>query len=312
MKTVTIILPAYNEEESMPKLIQCMSQVCEQNPGYDWKFLLVNDGSTDNTLQLMHKLHQSDNRFSYIDLSRNFGKEAAMMAGFDHAKGDAVIVMDADMQHPISVIPQMLKYWEEGYDDVYALRRSSKEGFLKKSTSKLYYRLLQRLTKVQIQVDTGDFRLLDRICVDAITQMRESERNTKAIYSWIGFKKKAVLYDQLERSAGVSKWPFRDLLTLALTGLTSYTTAPLRLATLLGLSLSALAFLYAVYIIIKTICFGEPVVGFPTLIVAILLTGGTQLLALGIIGEYLARVFNETKSRPGYFIKSINGETVGK
>ena len=175
-----------------------MGQVVKQNPSYDWEFLLVNDGSMDNTLQQMMRLHDEDPHYSYLDLSRNYGKEIAMMAGFDYATGDAVIVMDADMQHPIEVIPEMLKYWEEGYDDVYAQRQGSKESWLKRKTSHWYYKLLQSVTKVPIQKDTGDFRLLDRSCVEALKQMRETERNTKGMYSWIGFHKKGITYQQLE------------------------------------------------------------------------------------------------------------------
>ena len=194
MKTVTILLPAYNEEESFPLIKANMEAVVKANPNYNWEFLLINDGSTDHTLQQMIKLHNQDARFNYIDLSRNFGKEVAMMAGFDYVDSDAMIIMDADMQHPIDVIPEMLKYWEEGYDDIYAQRRTSNETWFKKKTSKMYYRLLQDLTSIPIQKDTGDFRLLDRSCIEALKQMRESERNTKGLYSWIGFRKKGIFY----------------------------------------------------------------------------------------------------------------------
>ena len=304
---VTILLPAYNEEGSMPRLESSMLEVASTNKDYEWEFLMVNDGSSDKTLDYMHELHQRDGRFTYIDLSRNYGKEVAMLAGFDYARGDAVIVMDADMQHPITVIPEMLKYWQEGYDDVYARRRSSKEGFFKKYTSKLYYKILQRSTRLNIQQDTGDFRLLDRTCVRALCCLRESERNTKALYSWIGFRKKEVLYDQLTRMEGASKWSVMALVNLALTGITSYTTAPLHFATILGGLVSLLAFAYAVFTIVKTIIWGDPVAGYPTLLTVILLLGGVQLFSLGIIGEYLGRVFNESKGRPVYFINSYNG-----
>ena len=304
---VTILLPAYNEEASMSRLETSMLEIARTNDGYEWEFLMVNDGSRDNTLNYMRELHNRDLRFAYIDLSRNYGKEVAMLAGFDYARGDAVIVMDADMQHPINVIPEMLKYWQEGYDDVYARRRSSNEGFFKKFSSKAYYRLLQRFTHLHIQKDAGDFRLLDRTCVDALCRLRESERNTKALYSWIGFHKKEVHYDQLNRMEGSSKWSIMALVNLALTGITSYTTAPLRFATILGGLFSLAAFAYAAFTIIKTIIWGDPVAGYPTLVTIVLLLGGVQLLSLGIIGEYLGRVFNESKSRPVYFINSYNG-----
>jgi glycosyltransferase involved in cell wall biosynthesis len=307
-KKVTILLPAYNEEASFALIAQCMSQVIEENPDYDWEFLLVNDGSTDNTLQQMIRLHESDPHYSYLDLSRNYGKEVAMMAGFDNATGDALIIMDADMQHPVSVIPEMLKYWEEGYDDVYAMRQGSKESWLKRKSSHWYYKLLQSLTRVPIQKDTGDFRLLDRSCVEALKQMRESERNTKGMYSWIGFHKKGIYYQQQERQEGSSKWGMMSLLNLALNGIMSYTIAPLRLASVLGLIVSLVAFLYLIYIIIVTNLYGDPVQGYPTIMVTVLFLGGVQLLSLGILGEYIGRIFNEVKGRPGYFINSYNGK----
>ena len=293
-KKVTILLPAYNEEASFTLISQCMSRVIEDNPDYDWEFLMVNDGSTDHTLQQMIRLHESDPRYNYLDLSRNYGKEVAMMAGFDYATGDALIIMDADMQHPVSVIPEMLRYWEEGYDDVFAQRQGSKESWLKRKSSHWYYKLLQSLTRVPIQKDTGDFRLLDRSCVEALRQMRESERNTKGMYSWIGFHKKGIYYQQQERQEGSSKWSMLSLLNLALNGIMSYTIAPLRLASVLGLIVSLVAFLYLLYIIIVTNLYGDPVQGYP--------------LSLGILGEYIGRIFNEVKGRPGYFINSYNGK----
>ncbi|WP_294743257.1 glycosyltransferase family 2 protein [uncultured Prevotella sp.] len=308
MKKVTILLPAYNEEASFQLIRQNMNQVLTDNPNYEWEFLLVNDGSTDNTLQQMIRLHEEDHHYSYIDLSRNYGKEIAMMAGFDYADSDALIIMDADMQHPINVIPDMLKYWEEGYDDVYAQRQGSKESWIKRKTSHWYYKILQSTTKVPIQKDTGDFRLLDKSCIEALRQMRESERNTKGMYSWIGFRKKGIFYQQQERQEGVSKWNTFSLINLAINGITSFTTAPLRIASFMGVVVSVVAFFYLIYIIIVTNFFGEPVQGYPTIMVTMLFLGGVQLLSLGIIGEYLGRVFNEVKGRPGYFVNSYNGK----
>lgn len=307
-KLVTILLPAYNEEASFPIIERCMNQVLAENPDYDWEFLFVNDGSKDNTLQQMIRFHQRDPHYSYIDLSRNYGKEIAMMAGFDYARGDAMIIMDSDMQHPVSVIPEMLKYWEEGYDDVYAQRKTSQETWFKKKSSQWYYRILQSLTRVPIQQNTGDFRLLDRSCIEALRQMRERERNTKGLYSWIGFHKKGIWYEQKEREEGETKWNFMSLLGLAVNGIMSYTIAPLRMSMILGLIVSLAAFIYLIYILITTLLFGDPVAGYPTIMVTMLFLGGVQLLSLGIIGEYLGKVFNETKGRPGYFINSYNGE----
>ena len=303
MKTITILLPAYNEAESFPSIKECMKTVIDNNQEYDWEFLFVNDGSTDQTLQLMKELNAQDNRYHYIDLSRNYGKEIAIMAGLDYVKSDAVIIMDADMHHPVSVIPEMLKHWEEGYDDIYAQRQTSNESWLKQKTSKLYYKILQKSTNIPIQKDTGDFRLLDRKCIDALKEMRETDRNNKGMFSWIGFQKKGIFYQQNERRYGKTKWSYYKLLNLALTGITSFTTTPLRFASIFGIIVSLLAFLYLIYIIFKTLIIGDPVQGYPTLMVTILFLGGIQLIALGIIGEYLSHIFNETKKRPGYFIR---------
>ncbi|MDE5773094.1 MAG: glycosyltransferase family 2 protein [Muribaculaceae bacterium] len=311
-RKVTIILPAYNEEGSFELLRERMERVLADNPDYEWEFLMVNDGSTDRTLQQMIRLYNSDpEHWHYIDLSRNYGKEAAMLAGFDYSTGDAVIVMDADMQHPVDVIPEMLRNWEEGYDDVYAERKTSRESWFKRKTSQWYYRLLQRSTRVPIQQNTGDFRLLDRSCVSALRRLRETERNTKGLYSWIGYRKKGIEYEQLERQTGKSKWSVMQLLDLAVNGLTSYTVAPLRMATLLGVSVSLIAFLYLIYIIVKTVLYGDPVAGYPTLMVTILFMGGVQLLSLGIIGEYLGKVFMESKGRPVYLVESYDGVRPG-
>lgn len=309
MKKITILLPAYNEEASFDRLKDCMVQVLQQNPNYEWEFLLVNDGSTDNTLQQMIKLHKEDpEHWSYIDLSRNYGKEIAMMAGFDYADSDALIIMDSDMQHPISAIPEMIYWWEQGYDDVYAQREESKETWFKRKTSQWYYVMLQSFTRIPIQKNTGDFRLLDKSCIEAIRLIRETERNTKGIYSWIGFHKKGITYKQLERMEGETKWSTKALIRLAMNGIMSYTTAPLKIASVVGLLISMIAFLYLIYILVTTLLYGDPVAGYPTIMVVMLFLGGTQLLGLGIIGEYLGRVFNEVKERPGYFIQSYNGK----
>lgn len=303
MKIITIILPAYNEEESFPELKQCMEQVLNDNSNYDWEFLMINDGSSDCTLDKIKEICREDHHFHYIDLSRNYGKEIAIMAGIDYAKGDALIIMDADMQHPIEVIPEMIKYWEEGYEDVYAQRQHSNESWLKRITSKAYYKILQKSTSIPIQKDTGDFRLLDRKCINALKEMKETDRNNKGMFSWIGFKKKGIFYQQKERKYGKTKWSYYKLINLALNGITSFTTTPLRMASFFGIIISFFAFLYLIYIIFKTLIIGDPVRGYPTLMVTILFLGGIQLIALGIIGEYLSHIFNETKKRPGYFVR---------
>lgn len=303
MKKISILLPAYNEAESIPKLKLCMQQVVENNSNYQWEFLLINDGSTDNTLNIIKELCKENKQYHYLDLSRNFGKEIAIMAGIDYVDSDAIIIMDADMQHPIDTISEMIRYWEEGYEDIYAQRQHSNESWPKQITSKIYYRILQKSTDIPIQKDTGDFRLLDRKCVEALKKMRETDRNNKGMFSWIGFRKKGILYNQQDRQYGNTKWSYSKLLNLALTGITSFTTAPLRFASIFGIIISLFAFIYLIYIIFKTLIIGDPVQGYPTIMVTILFLGGIQLIALGIIGEYLSHIFNETKKRPGYFVR---------
>jgi polyisoprenyl-phosphate glycosyltransferase len=309
MKTLTILIPAYNEEEVLHQLYDRLNSVLSSIPHYEFEILFVNDGSTDQTLSIIKQLRKGDQRISYIDLSRNFGKEIAMIAGLDYAKGDAVIIIDADLQDPPELIPEMIRYWELGYDDVYAKRRSrAGESWLKKWTAKKFYRLLKKTTRIPIQEDTGDFRLLDRRCVEALKKMRESQRYTKGMFSWIGYNKKEILFDRDPRAAGKTKWNYFKLLDLAIEGITSFTTLPLRLSSIFGMVISLIAFIYMIWIITKTLLIGEPVKGYPSLMSVILFLGGIQLLSLGIIGEYLGRIFNETKNRPLYFVDEYNDE----
>ncbi|MBP5277976.1 MAG: glycosyltransferase family 2 protein [Prevotella sp.] len=303
MKTVTILIPCYNEEESLPFMREALLQLISEQPGYQWELLFINDGSRDNTLRLLEQIHQEDNRFCYVSLSRNFGKEAAMLAGFDHARGDAVIIMDADLQHPPTVIPQLLAAWEEGYDDVYGKRLTrGRESWLRRKLSMSYYRLLQRMAHVEILPNVGDFRLLDRRCVESLKQLRETERYTKGLYCWIGFKKKEVPFETQDRVAGKSTWSYRQLIGLAIDGILSFTTAPLRISTILGLIVSFVAFIYMCVVLANTLIWGEPVAGYPTIVVLILFLGGVQLISLGIIGEYLGKTFIEVKNRPVYVV----------
>jgi len=308
-KLISILIPAYNEHESLPLLYDRVAKLMNEQNKYDFEVLFVNDGSKDDTLDIIKFLRSKDNRINYVNLSRNYGKETAMAAGFDYIKGDALIIMDADLQDPPELIPEMIKYWEEGYDDVYARRKSRKgESPLKKLTSWGFYRVLQSMTKIEIQKDTGDFRLLDRRCVEAIKRLRESQRYTKGLYSWIGYNKKEILYERDPRIAGKSKWNYRRLVNLSIDGITSFTTSPLRWAAILGLIFSSVAFVYGMYIILKTLIFGVDISGYASTMVAILFLGGIQLVFLGLIGEYLGRAFYETKHRPLYFIDSYNEE----
>ena len=310
-KKISILIPCFNEEKSLPFLYAELVKVTKTQSKYDWEFLFINDGSEDNTLSVIENLHAEDKRCCYVDLSRNFGKEAAMLAGFDYVTGDAVVIMDADLQHPPYVISQMIAKWEEGYDDIYANRISrGKESWLRKCLTRLYYRLLSKSSQIDVLPNVGDFRLLDRQCIEALKSLREQGRYTKGMYCYIGFRKTAVEFETQERVAGQSSMKYRNLVHLAIEGIMSYTTAPLRWAAVIGSIISLVAFVYAMGILIKTLIWGDPVAGYPTLIVVILFLGGIQLLSLGIIGEYLGRVFNETKHRPVYFARIYNGERV--
>ena len=314
MKKVTILVPCYNEEQSLPRLYERLIELCDSQPQYDWEMLLVNDGSRDGTLQAMRSLRQRDSRVCYIDLSRNFGKERAMLAGFDHATGDCVIILDADLQQPPEIIPQMLGLWEQGYEDVYARRLTrTGESWLRRKFSLWFYGLLQKFAKDDVLRNVGDFRLLDRKCIDALRQLREQERYTKGLFVWIGYRKTEVTYEQAERATGHSSFSFWRLLTLAVDGITSFSTAPLRISTVVGLIVSLSALVYMLYVLVKTLVMGgDPVQGFPTLIIVMLFLGGVQLLSLGIIGEYLARIFNETKNRPPYLIRELENNELSE
>ena len=309
MKKITIIIPAYNEEESLPFLYERLEKLMNEIKDYEFEVLFVNDGSKDNTISIIKELRNKDKRICYVDLSRNFGKETAMIAGLDYATGDCVIFMDADLQDPPELIPELIKYWEEGYDDVYA-RRSSRKGetWLKKFTSKMYYRVLQSVTRVPIQKDTGDFRLLDKRCVNALKKLRESQRCSKSMFSWIGYNKKEVMYERDPRVAGSTKWNYRKLIDLAIDGITSFTTSPLRISTYLSIPTFLALAVYFIYVIVKCFTQNVAIQAFQAIILLILFFSGIQILLFGIIGEYLGRIFNETKNRPLYFVNEYNEE----
>lgn len=308
MKKIDIIIPAYNEEEALPFLFERLEKIMTENPDYQFEALFINDGSKDKTLELIKQQREKDNRISYVNFSRNFGKETAMIAGLDYSTGDAAIFIDADLQDPPELIPELIKYWEQGYDDVYARRKSrAGETFFKKFTSKMYYKVLQKLTRVEIQVDTGDFRLLDRRCVNALKKLRESQRNTKSMFSWIGYNKKEVLYDRDARVAGKTKWNYKKLVDLAIDGITSFTTSPLRLSTYIAIPTFITLGVYFIYVIVKSFVVHEAIQAFQAIILLILFFSGIQILLFGIVGEYLGRIFNETKNRPLYLVDEYNG-----
>jgi glycosyltransferase involved in cell wall biosynthesis len=311
MKKVSILIPCYNEEQSLPPLYSRLLTVVDTIPRYEWEILFINDGSGDGTLDVVKSLRKQDARVCYVDLSRNFGKENAMLAGFDYVTGDCTVIMDADLQHPPDLIPQMLQYWEEGFDDVYAKKlHRGKESWMRKRLSLLYYRILSKMTKIDILRNVGDFRLLDKCCIETLKRLRETERYSKGLFCWIGYRKKEIVFEPGDRVAGQSTWNFRLLLQLSVEGLTSYTTAPLRISTFVGLIVSLSAFVYAFYVFVKALLYGDPVQGYPNTMIVILFLGGVQLLSIGILGEYLARIFNETKGRPPYIAREYNDEKI--
>lgn len=310
MKKISILVPCYNEEQVLPLFIQSITPLMD-NTKYEWELLLIDDGSTDKTLSIMQQAHQQVDHIHYLELSRNFGKENALMAGLDYVSGDAVVIMDADLQHPVSVIPKLIEKWEEGYDDVYAHRLSrGKENWVRKILTKWYYALLQASSETNVYPNVGDFRLLDRTCINALRSMRETDRYTKGMYAYIGFRKTSIDFVQEERVAGKSKWGFWKLIRLAVDGILSSSIKPLQIATKTGTMVSLASFIYLVYVFVKAILYGDPVRGFPTLIIVILFLGGLQLLSIGILGEYIGRIYHESKHRPSYFIRTHNGQKI--
>ena len=306
MKTVTVLIPCYNEEASLHALYEALQKLMTDNSNYQWEILMINDGSKDNTINIIKELREKDNRICYIDLSRNFGKENAMLAGFDYATGDCMVIMDADLQHPPHIIRNMLEKWEAGYQDVYGKRLSrGKESWLRKQFSMMFYHLLQKTARYDILPNVGDFRLLDRKCIEELKKLRETERYTKGMFAWIGFRKASVEFETQDRIAGESSMKYGALLHLAAEGITSFTVAPLKWSIYLGLLVSLASFVFMIYILVNTVVYGDPVAGYPTMMTVILFLGGVQLLSLGIIGEYLGKIFNETKGRPVYVVNEI-------
>lgn len=302
---ISIVVPVYNETNILSSFYQRLQKVL-QSLQYIFEIIFVNDGSTDLSLESLIKLRNQDERIAIVHLSRNFGKEIALQAGLDHCKGDAVIVMDADLQDPPELIPCFLEQWRQGFDVVYGKRVSRHgESLFKKSTAFIFYRLIRRMSTISIPADTGDFRLLSHRAVSALKQLPERHRYMKGLFAWIGFPQIAVPFERQARVGGTSKWNYVKLFNLALEGITSFSLAPLKLATFFGFITASLAFIYASRIIYKTLIYGDPVQGYPSLMVVILFLGGVQLISLGIIGEYLGRTFDETKRRPLYLLNEF-------
>ena len=305
-KTLSVIVPVYNEMEVLPEFHKRLSLVLD-SLDMDSEILYVNDGSSDATLELVRGFGKTDKRVAFIDFSRNFGKEAALTAGLDYAKADAVVVIDADLQDPPELIPELLTQLYNGFDVVYAQRSSRRgETYLKKATAAGFYRLMQCFGRTSIPRDTGDFRVLSRRAVDALKQFREHHRFMKGLFAWIGFRQKAVSYERDPRYAGITKWNYWKLWNFALEGITSYTAAPLKLATYLGTTVAFCSFLYVLFVIVKTVFFQESVKGYPSLMVVILFLGGVQLIFIGILGEYMGRTYDESKRRPLYLLNEYS------
>ena len=300
---LSVVVPAYNEREVLPIFHRRLSEVMEIL-GESWEAVYVNDGSRDRTLTFLEELALHDSHVSLVNLSRNFGKEAAMTAGLDHARGEAVVVIDADLQDPPELIPEMISLWRGGVDMVYAQRRTrAGESWIKRSTADAFYRLMRHVGRAPLPPNVGDFRLMSRRVVDAVLQLREQHRFMKGVFAWVGFPSAAVLYDRDPRAAGETKWNFWTLWNFSLDGITSYTVMPLKIATYIGLLVALAALLYGGAMILRTLLFGNPVPGYPSLMVVMLFLGGVQLITLGIIGEYLGRAFDETKHRPLYLVE---------
>lgn len=301
---ITVIVPAFNEAAVLPIFHKAMGQVFDQLCSYRCEFLFVDDGSTDGTLEVLKELSRQDERVSFIRLSRNFGKEAAMTAGLDHACGDAVAIFDVDLQDPPELLTVFVEGWGCGFDVVYAQRsRRDSDTWLKQITARTFYRLMLRLSPVNIPADVGDCRLMSRRAVEALRRLREHHRFMKGMFAWIGFPSTSVAYQRAPRAAGSTKFNYWKLWNLALEGITSFSTAPLKIASYLGFFLAFSSLLFGVWTVLKTLAWGEPVQGYPTLIVTILFLGGIQLFFIGIIGEYLGRIFGETKNRPLYIVQ---------
>lgn len=305
MPSISVVAPAYNEQEVLGEFYRRVVDVLART-GCEYEIVLVNDGSRDNTLALMHALQASDSHVCVVDLSRNFGKEIALTAGLEHAKGDVVVVLDSDLQDPPELIPQMIDVWREGYDVVYGVR-SERDGetWFKKVSAKYFYRLIQAVSRVSIPKDTGDFRLMSRRSVLALMQLREEHRFMKGLFAWVGFPAKPLYYRRDARAAGQTKWNYWNLWNFAIEGVTSFTVAPLKVATYMGLVVAALSLTYALFVIWKALAYGDAVKGYPSLMAVILFLGGVQLISVGIVGEYVGRIFNEVKRRPLYLVNRL-------
>lgn len=304
-KTLTIVAPCYNEEESLPIFYQTVVDMEEQLSSVDIEFLFVDDGSRDNTLQVCRQLHEKDNRVHYVSFSRNFGKEAGIFAGLEKAKGDYVVIMDADLQDPPALLPEMLGYIQSGEYECVATRRVDRKGEppIRSWFARRFYRLMNKISSADIVDGARDYQMMTRKVVDAIVSMREYNRFSKGIFGWVGFKRKWIEFENVERVAGETKWSFWKLFIYAIDGIVAFSTAPLVMASVFGLIMCIVAFIFIIVIIVRTLIFGDPTNGWPSMVCIMLLIAGIQLLCMGILGQYLSKAYLETKNRPIYLVQ---------
>ena len=306
MQRISLVFPVYNEEQVLPVLYDRVRELLVQLP-YEAEVILVNDGSRDGSLELLKRFHAADPRFKVIDFSRNFGHQVAITAGIDFATGDAVILLDADLQDPPELLPQFLQQWEAGYQVVYAVRRKRKEHLFKRMAYAAFYRVLQRISNIAMPLDAGDFCLMDRVVVDTLKAMQERNRFVRGLRSWAGFQQIGLEYDRAQRHSGEVKYTMSKLMRLALDGIFAFSYFPLQLASYTGFIISGASFLGILVYLYREIFVGGEPRGFPTLVILILFLGGIQLISLGVIGEYIGRIYDEVKRRPTYVVKQTYG-----
>ncbi len=307
---ISLIVPCYNEEEVLPYFYQAFCELANNLKEYDLEVIFVNDGSKDRTIEIVKEFAVKDSRVKYISFSRNFGKEAAIYAGFEHASGDYIAMLDADLQDPPELLPEMLKaIKEEGYDSA-ATRRVTRKGEppIRSFFARCFYKLMNRISTTEIMDGARDYRLMTRQFMDAILDMKEYNRFSKGIFGWVGFETKWIEFENVERRAGETKWSFWKLLLYSIEGIIGFSTAPLALASVMGIFFCAVAFIFLIVILVKTLCFGDPVSGWPSMTCIILMLGGIQLFCIGILGMYLSKTYLETKKRPVYICKETNVE----
>lgn len=308
MKKITVIVPCYNEEEALHYYYEEMTRVMSLMGTYDFELLFVNDGSKDQTLNIIKKLAKNDKRIKYISFSRNFGKEAAMYAGFENSTGDYVCLMDADLQDPPNLLPEMVKaIEEEGYDSA-ATRRVTRKGEppIRSFFARMFYKIMNKISDTELMDGARDYRLMTRQFVNSLLDMKEYNRFSKGLFGWVGYKTKWIEFENVERVAGETKWSFWKLLIYAIDGAVAFSTAPLAIASVIGMLMLAVSFIFIIFIIARTLIFGDPVSGWPSLVCIITLIGGIQIFCVGILGEYLSKVYLETKRRPIYIVKDTN------